>query len=39
MANRLHGGAVVTVTLVPLPLEEPVSASPEVEPAPQTVAG
>jgi two-component system sensor histidine kinase MprB len=39
MANRLHGGAVVTVTLVPLPQEEPVSASPEVEPAPQTVAG
>jgi two-component system, OmpR family, sensor histidine kinase MprB len=39
MANRLDGGAVVTVTLVPLPQEEPVSASPEVEPAPQTVAG
>jgi two-component system, OmpR family, sensor histidine kinase MprB len=39
MANRLHGGAVVTVRLVPLPQEEPVSASAEVEPAPQTVAG
>jgi two-component system sensor histidine kinase MprB len=39
MANRLDGGAVVTVTLVPLPQEEPVSPSPEVEPAPQTVAG
>jgi two-component system sensor histidine kinase MprB len=39
LANRLHGGAVVTVTLVPLPQEEPVSASPEVETAPQTVAG
>jgi signal transduction histidine kinase len=39
MTNRLHGGAVVTVTLVPVPQEEPVSASPEVEPAPQTVAG
>jgi two-component system sensor histidine kinase MprB len=39
MSNRLHGGAVVTVTLVPLQQEEPVSASLEVEPAPQTVAG
>jgi signal transduction histidine kinase len=39
IANRLHGGAVVTVTLVPLTQEEPVFASPEVEPAPQTVAG
>jgi two-component system sensor histidine kinase MprB len=39
MANRLHGGAVVTMTLVPLPQEEPVPTSAEVEPAPQTVAG
>jgi two-component system sensor histidine kinase MprB len=39
LANRPDGGAVVTVTLVPLSQEEPVPASPEVEPAPQTVAG
>jgi two-component system sensor histidine kinase MprB len=39
MTNRPDGGAVVTVKLVPLRQEEPVSASPEVEPAPQTVAG
>jgi signal transduction histidine kinase len=38
LANRPDGGAVVTVTLVPVPQEEPVS-TPEVEPAPQTVAG
>jgi two-component system sensor histidine kinase MprB len=39
LANRPDGGAVVTVTLVPLSQEEPVPASSEVEPAPQTVAG
>ncbi len=39
LANRPDGGAVVTVRLVPLSQEEPVPASPEAEPAPQTVAG
>lgn len=39
MANRPDGGAVVSVTLVPLLQEEPVPTSPEVESAPQTVAG